>query len=727
MPLSNKPLNVLVIEDNPGDFFLINESLREKAPGATLCHAGDFEAAKKHLRNDHTFDIILLDLTLPDKSNNELVSGVIKLAGQAPVIVISGLPEKEPGMKTLYMGVSDYLVKDEINACRLFKSISYAIERKRIYSELEASEEKYKRFFYRSPLPMWVYSVEDLRFLDVNEAAIRHYGYSRKEFLSLTIKDIRPPEDVPALVEAVVKKTIPKFFNQQYARHYKKDGKLMYADIQSNEIKFKDKVARLVLSTDITDKVVAERLLKGSEQRFKALVQDGSDLIGILDEEGNYKYVSPTANLLGYPAGHFIGKNVGEFIHADDVTKVMENVKNLTPGARIQIPSFRFRYADGSWHWIETIATNMSNVPAVNGIVVNSRDITEWMEIEHRIKESNERYRSVAKATSDAIWDYDIATNKLFIVGEGYKTLFGHEIVDQYAEVDFFDKHIHPEDRDKVYAGFYAVRQDPSIKQSALEYRFLNVDGKYVHVLNRFSVFFENGEPVRLLGAVQDITERKKLDHEITKAIINAQEQERSQIGLELHDNVNQILVGALLALGMAREAPYEQSPVWIAKARSYITEAIAETRKLSHQLAPSSFEKVCLKEVFETLLSNMNVNNKMQIDLDFKNFEREEVSGELQLNLYRILQEQMNNIIKYSDATAVEVAVSNTNRSLRMRISDNGNGFDKSTVKNGIGFRNIKKRAELFFGAFILHSAVGKGCEVMINIPLGPALHHLP
>ena len=114
-----------------------------------------------------------------------------------------------------------------------------------------------------------------------------------------------------------------------------------------------------------------------------------------------------------------------------------------------------------------------------------------------------------------------------------------------------------------------------------------------------------------------------------------------------------------------------------------------------------------------------MNVDNKYKVKLYFDSFEKIEIGNDIQLNLYRILQEQLNNIVKYSGANELEISVRLHENSLRLTIHDNGKGFDTNVVRTGIGLRNIQKRTELFLGSFSLQSSEGNGCTLTVEIPL--------
>ena len=132
--------HILIVEDNPGDFMLIQDYLCEEFTTPVIEHAKTFGAAKIKLDVSVHFDAILLDLSLPDANGKLLVTEMVRLAGTIPVIVLTGYADKDFGIKTLALGIADYLLKDELNAAQLHKSIAYSVERRRINNELKDSE-----------------------------------------------------------------------------------------------------------------------------------------------------------------------------------------------------------------------------------------------------------------------------------------------------------------------------------------------------------------------------------------------------------------------------------------------------------------------------------------------------------------------------------------------------------------------------------------------------------
>lgn len=255
--MKKEKLQILLIEDNPGDIALIEDYLSEYVDTAGLRVATSFKEAKNILDSStNHFDVLLLDLSLPDKSGEELIKDILALGLTNPTIVLTGNSDLGFGIRSLSMGISDYLLKDDINPSSLYKSIIYTIERQRSRAELEESEKRYSDLFHLSPLPMWVYEVENLKILDVNASAIKHYGYTEAEFLNMTIKDLRPSEDIQILENTIqYNSKNDNLFFQGFFRHKKKNGELIQVDIQSNIILFKSKKAKVVLAQDITERL----------------------------------------------------------------------------------------------------------------------------------------------------------------------------------------------------------------------------------------------------------------------------------------------------------------------------------------------------------------------------------------------------------------------------------------------------------------------------------------
>jgi len=321
----------------------------------------------------------------------------------------------------------------------------------------------------------------------------------------MTVKDLWA-EDEAVRIEKIWKNCIHTFLKTS-VKHYTKSGEIIELEIKSNPIEFDGKKARVTLATDITARVQAEKALILSEQRYKALVQEASELVMILNFEGAYTYVSPSSKMiLGIDPELILNSNFFHLIHPEDLASVKEDFLKLEHTKRIQLKSFRVRSKSEEWRWLETILTNLTHDPSVGGIVANSRDITDFVEQENKLIESLLRYNIVAKATSDTVTDYDVQLDKMEY-NEGMEKMFGYTQEQLGTKGDWWDEKVHPEDRDKVKLKTQELYLSGA-SNLQVEYRFQCSDGSYKYILDRsYLVTDDSGKPKRMIGSMQDMTE----------------------------------------------------------------------------------------------------------------------------------------------------------------------------------------------------------------------------
>jgi signal transduction histidine kinase/DNA-binding NarL/FixJ family response regulator len=206
----------------------------------------------------------------------------------------------------------------------------------------------------------------------------------------------------------------------------------------------------------------------------------------------------------------------------------------------------------------------------------------------------------------------------------------------------------------------------------------------------------------------QKIQEQKKL----TRAMIRAQENERNRIGRELHDNINQLLVASKLMLSKKKNDPSSD----VGQSLELVTKAIEEIRVLSGKYV-TPLKNINLQELVRALLFRVGEDGKTETLFTY-NMAPFNPDDDLKLNIYRIIQEQINNITKYASATRVTVSIEAMQHETRIIIADDGKGFDPNQKRKGIGFMNMYNRIEVYDGTFIIDSAPGKGCRILIFIP---------
>ena len=230
-----------------------------------------------------------------------------------------------------------------------------------------------------------------------------------------------------------------------------------------------------------------------------------------------------------------------------------------------------------------------------------------------------------------------------------------------------------------------------------------------------------------------DVTDRNKFKEDlidirvqeqkqINAAIIKALEEERNRLSEELHDNVNQLLTSAKLHISVAKYSEKDRNEL-LDKASSYIHTAVDEIRKLSKSLNSKIISNIGIQKSLDDIISNMTELAHIEIDTDINLKVLEKLNNEQQLMIFRVVQEQSNNIIKYSKATKVCIFLTEEkDTSYKLIITDNGIGFEHEAIfhkkASGIGFTNIHSRVDACNGKLKIISAPGKGCLIEINFP---------
>jgi two-component system sensor histidine kinase UhpB len=472
MDQSKKELSVLIVEDNPADKLLLQESLN-----TTTLRIGDVKTAETIkeailLLEEYSFSIIFLDLFLPDSVGLETLTKLAQQYIKSPIIISSGVSDAQVAVKAISLGAQDFLIKGDYTPELLEKTVSYSIQRKESEQLLKSSEESYRYLFDNNPAAIFIWDSNTFQILEVNEASVKLYGYTKEEFLQKTLLDIRSQDERENFIIAVSKLKKEKKESGIW-RHFTNEGKVLIMDISSHLIFYHDKQVVLTMANDITERILLEEKL-----------------------------------------------------------------------------------------------------------------------------------------------------------------------------------------------------------------------------------------------AKEEI----KKQQEIHAAIITAQAQERSFLGEELHDNVNQILATARLYIDSAINN--EESRIdLLTEGKKMVKHAIGEIRDLSKRLLLPSFVESGLKESLTDLVDKIkHVNESICFVIDWRLTDEKSLTEKLKFTIYRIVQEQLNNIFKHAKASKVIITLQQKAGMLLLSIQDDGIGFDQAKKRDGVGLLNIKSRAELLNGNVLINSQPGEGCKLEIN-----------
>ena len=442
----------------------------------------------------------------------------------------------------------------------------------------------------------------DGNLLDINPAGLELLGVEDKK--SLMGKPFLPfvyAEDQPQFAQMHGQVCSGQKASLQYRVYTRRQQTLW---LETNTVPLTDKYgkiyATLSVTRDISEKKQAEINLHLSEQKFRSLVHNGSDLTFVIDEEAYIRYVSPAVQqIAGYEPEYLLGKQVLSFLHTDDIKLVFEELQKVKAATNNgTATAHRFLTKSGQWIWLESKGTNLLQDSSVQGMVINSRDVTDRILVQQQLN--------------------------------------------------------------------------------------------------------------------KELASRQR---KITAAVIKAQESERSQLGQELHDNVNQVLTTVKLYNEMLAGDIGAKDEI-LQKSTKYLQLGIDEIRSISKRLSAPTLGQINLTDSVHELVESINITNKLQIHFRFEGLEKAVVSQDVHLTIYRIIQEQLNNILKHAHAQHVFIEISNTPEHLLLVIRDDGTGFNPQDKRRGIGITNMITRAENMNGKLHLQTAHGKGCTITVTLP---------
>lgn len=389
--------------------------------------------------------------------------------------------------------------------------------------------------FMCHPTPMWVYDLETLRFLAVNNAAVATYGYSREEFLGMTIADIRPSEDIGALKKSVADVT------EGYAasgvwRHCLKSGQTIYVDIAGHTVTWEERQAELITARDVSRLVIAEQTaldalteLRAQNEQLRLLETATSRLNDILLITEAEPFSGPDGPKIvyvndaferrtGYSREEVVGQTPrilqGPNTQRAELDRIQQALEKWEP-VRAELINYT---KSGEEFWLELdIVPLADDTGYYTHWIAVERDITERKEADQALRASEERFRLVTKAAGSAIWDWDAATDQHWW-SDGLHEIFGHELSPTGSLEANWRQHVHPDDLAQVDSAVQRVMsgQDSVLR---LEYRFQRADGSWAVVEDHaLATFDSTGKVHRVLGSMTDISEKKLLEERLRQS-----------------------------------------------------------------------------------------------------------------------------------------------------------------------------------------------------------------
>jgi nitrogen fixation negative regulator NifL len=375
-------------------------------------------------------------------------------------------------------------------------------EYRRTEAMLAESEHRYRLLFEHAPQPMWLYDIETLAFLEVNQMAVQHYGWSRDEFLAMTIRDIRPPEDVAALLASVQRRTSDPHTGQW--RHRRNDGSIIDVEVRSHAVPRLGRTVRLVVVTDITERRRAE-----DERRLlTAAAEAAADGIVVTDREGRIQWANRAfSRMTGFAHDEVVGQTPRMLKSGRQDESFYRRLWRTILGGRVWHGELVNRRRDGTFYDEEQTITPVRGADGVvTHFVCIKHDITGRTRAAEALRRSEEKYRALIENALDLIavigqdWTFRYAS-------PSFERLLGHR-PDVLLGLNAFQV-VHQDDRSRLVAMVSELQKSPGATASA-EFRVKHADGRIMVVEAGARSLLDDPAVRGIIINARDVTERKR-------------------------------------------------------------------------------------------------------------------------------------------------------------------------------------------------------------------------
>jgi PAS domain S-box-containing protein len=740
-PSEINKIKILHLEDLPSDAELVERELQKGGidfEKIVVDNKQDFEKALDNFLPD----IILSDHSLPSFDSIQALQIVKERDLNIPFILITSTMTDEFAVTIMRAGADDYIIKDRLHRAptaviNCLEKFRLAKEKQLFLDKIAENETRFRALIEKS-MDMKMLSTLEGTFIYGSPSVEKVFGYTPQEFLSKPAADFFHPDDIQEFLakRASIAQTPGGSFPFIY-RLLHKDGHWLWCEgTLTNFLNEPGINAFLSNFRDISEKKKAEELREFDKNNLNALINNTNDLMWSVDT--NFNLITsnkPFDQMIKVNFGRIIekGESVLSMVDSEMKNHFKQLYEHAFSGAAFTEIE-RFDFPAKSW-------AEMSYYPIINnGVVVGtacqSRDITERKKIEYLLKKSEAFSRGILNSLNSHIAVLDFHGN-IIAVNESWNrfaTENGNNLLGKGVGANYYDVCEQAISSDSEFGteacqGMKDV-MDEKIKDFYFEYPCHSPNEKRWFGMR--VIKFESKEPM-IVVAHHNISERKKAEEEVLDVNIQLKsllhiaqtirEEERKNVAREIHDELGQQLTALKMGIGWVLHKQQNPDSKLVQKLNEMLkmNDGIINTvRRISSDLRPAIIDDLGLIATIEWKCADFEEKSKIICRFTSTIKERE-FSKSFSINVYRILQETLTNVMRHAEASKVEVSLSGNEKEIVLEIKDDGKGIseeNKHTNKR-LGILGMKERAGLLDGELIItgNSKTGTCVKLILSL----------
>jgi len=602
--------------------------------------------------------------------------------------------------------------------------------------QIKESETRFRNLIEALPVMVWVSD-------DNNKVSFCNKAF--RDFFKFDLKNINNSEQFLKLIHPEDRDRSAKEWEKGLKRKQPIDSSFRMKAPDGNYLNIFEKAVPRYLSDnvftgyigcmfDLTQEKQFQQKLELEKHKLELLTKNSPDIVLLADQRGHIEYVSGTIKkVLGYSEAEVIGRNIREFICKECKQHLHKTPWLFDFKNKIQKYEYRMTSKTGKDIWVESVLSVIKNQDdAGYKILMHNRDIDALKKAEISLTEREQKYRGIFENMNLGVMEVDL-DEKIVWVNESFENMTGYSLkylkgksaVDVFlmenSTKKFMDKVMHKR-----------IQRNESIYEISMKKN----KGELIDVVISGSPVLDIFGNVRgSVGIHWDVTELRRIErmleeektnkqNEIMRATIEGEEKQKLQIGHELHDGVGHLLTYTSLLLQVLSQDVHVK-PEQVSKVHVKVEEALQEVKRLSKNLIPPALNDLGLKEALIELFNQQHMFMHTKFKLQCSAADLKDLDLNAQRNIYRMVQELVNNTLKHTKSTLVGLTIRRNKETLSIHYHNDGKAFNPAKIKKGIGLNSILNRTTFYNGKMDITSGPKTGADFRFELPLKNMLNH--